>query len=112
MSYEPVGTTNTPTMDRSNGYEAVAEDFIIRRTGSSAGVATVRTWAKDLPTGAAVLDLGCGHGVPISEALLGQGVSLYAVDASPILVAAFRARFPSVPVECNAVEDSDFFGRS
>jgi hypothetical protein len=28
------------------------------------------------------------------------------------MVAAFRARFPTVPVECAAVEDSDFFGRT
>lgn len=28
------------------------------------------------------------------------------------MVKAFRARFPAVPVECAAVEDSDFFGRT
>jgi hypothetical protein len=28
------------------------------------------------------------------------------------MVAAFRARFPTVPVECAAVEESDFFGRT
>jgi hypothetical protein len=28
------------------------------------------------------------------------------------MVATFRARFPNVPVECVAVEDSDFFGRT
>lgn len=33
-------------------------------------------------------------------------------DASPTMVAAFRARFPTVPVECAAVEESDFFGRT
>ena len=32
------------------------------------GVATVRHWATSLPKGAAVLDIGCGLGVPISEA--------------------------------------------
>jgi cyclopropane fatty-acyl-phospholipid synthase-like methyltransferase len=62
-----------------------------------------------LPSGAAVLDLGCGTGVPISQALIERGFKVYGVDASPAIVAAFRARFPSVPVECAAVEDSDFF---
>lgn len=37
---------------------------------------------------------------------------MYGVDASPRMVVAFRARFPRVPVECAAVEDSDFFGRT
>ena len=101
-----------PDLDKSNGYEAVANDFISRRTTSSVGVATTREWAKTLPRCAQVLDLGCGHGVPISEALLDEGVNLYAIDASPTLVAAFRARFQGVPVECNAVEDSEVFGRS
>jgi cyclopropane fatty-acyl-phospholipid synthase-like methyltransferase len=65
-----------------------------------------------LPKGGTVLDLGCGTGIPISELFIERGFDLCAVDASPRMVAAFRARFPEVPVECNAVEDSDFFGRT
>jgi cyclopropane fatty-acyl-phospholipid synthase-like methyltransferase len=65
-----------------------------------------------LPGGATVLDLGCGTGVPISQALIERGFHVYGVDASPTMVAAFRASFPTVPVECAAVEDSDFFGRT
>jgi len=49
---------------------------------------------------------------PISQALIERGFKVYGVDASPTIVAAFRARFPSVPVECAAVEDSDFFART
>lgn len=33
------------------------------------------------------------------------------MDASPSLIAAFRARFPDAPADCNSVEDSPFFGR-
>jgi SAM-dependent methyltransferase len=50
--------------------------------------------------------------VPISQVLIERGFHVYGVDASPTMVAAFRARFPTVPVECAAVEDSDFFGRT
>ncbi|MGH8252383.1 MAG: class I SAM-dependent methyltransferase [Steroidobacteraceae bacterium] len=82
------------------------------RADSSVGVAAVREWAKTLPSGAAVLDLGCGHGVPISQALVDDGANVYGIDASPSMIAAFRCRFPDVPAECNAVEDSDFFGRA
>lgn len=82
-----------------------------RRTGSSVGVATVRAWANALPPGAAALDLGCGHGMPISQALVDEGLAVYGIDASPTMIAAFRARFPNAPAECGAVEDSQFFGR-
>jgi 2-polyprenyl-3-methyl-5-hydroxy-6-metoxy-1,4-benzoquinol methylase len=65
-----------------------------------------------LPAGATILDLGCGTGLPISQALIERGFNVYGVDASPTIVAAFRANFPKVPVECAAVEDSDFFGQT
>jgi len=65
-----------------------------------------------LPPAAAVLDLGCGTGVPISQVLIERGFNVYGMDASPTMVAAFRARFPTAPVACAAVEESDFFGRA
>jgi SAM-dependent methyltransferase len=34
------------------------------------------------------------------------------VDASPTMVAAYKARFPRVPVECAAAGESGFFGRT
>jgi SAM-dependent methyltransferase len=98
--------------DASNGYEAVASEFIAGRSRSAVGVATVRAWCTDLPRGATVLDLGCGPGVPITQALLDTGLSVYGIDASPSMIAALRARFPNVPAECAAVEHSRFFGRT
>lgn len=97
-------------VDRSNGYEAVAHEYMKRR--SEIGAQTIREWAKTLPQGAAVLDLGCGHGVPISRVLIECGCSVYAVDASRHMVEAFRRRFPDVPVAHEAVEESSFFDRS
>lgn len=97
--------------DRSNGYEAIAGDFARART-PTIGPRVVREWAKTLPRGTAVLDLGCGHGVPISQALLEDGFTVYGVDASPTLVSKFRERFPQVQVECSPVEDSLFFSRT
>ena len=103
---------NDSSADGSNGYEDVAGEFMSRRGTPDVGAATVREWATTLPQGAVVLELGCGHGVPISGALLAGGATLYGIDASPSLIAAFRSRFPDVPVECSAVDASDFFGRS
>jgi hypothetical protein len=54
-------------MDRSNGCEDAAAEFLARRgSGHSAGVGanSVRTWARTLPRAAAVIDLGCGLGFP------------------------------------------------
>lgn len=98
-------------MDRSNGYETVSGEFMSIRSRSNTGVATVRNWAKSLSPGGTVLDVGCGHGMPISETLMDEGFTVYGIDASPSMVAAFRSRFPNAPVECGAIEDSRFFGR-
>lgn len=98
--------------DPSNGYEAAAPEFIRRREQSSIGAAMVRTWARSLPRGGAILDLGCGAGVPISEALTNEGFVVYGIDASPTLAAAFRRRFPHAHLVCEGIEHSRFFDRT
>ena len=101
-------------MDRSNGYEQVAAEFLAGRgSARSAGVGakTVRNWARTLAPGAAVIDLGCGPGFPITAVLIDESLHVYGVDAAPTLVQAFRCNFPNTPVVCEAVEDSTFFGR-
>ncbi|GCE29825.1 putative methyltransferase [Dictyobacter alpinus] len=102
-------------MDRSNGYERVAAEFLARRgsgrlTGVGANV--VRKWAQTLPCRAAVLDLGCGPGFPITEILVAEGLTVFGVDAAPSFVQAFRRNLPNIPVVCEAVQDSHFFHRT
>lgn len=96
----------------SNGYEGVATEFMTRRGRGEIGLETVRAWSRGLTPGASILDLGCGHGLPISQALLDDGFELHGIDAAPTLVAAFRRRCPDARVVCEAVEYSRFFGRS
>jgi 2-polyprenyl-3-methyl-5-hydroxy-6-metoxy-1,4-benzoquinol methylase len=100
--------------DKSNGYEEIALTFIYGRgrNHSGVGASVVADWSQMLSAGATVLDLGCGTGLPISQALIERGFNVYGVDASPTIVGAFRANFPNTPVECAAVEDSDFFGQT
>ena len=94
--------------DPSNGYEAVANEFTSGRVRSPIiGVATVREWARDLPRGGTVLDVGCGTGAPISQTLIELGFRVHGVDASPTMIAAFRARFPDAPSECAPAETSE-----
>jgi SAM-dependent methyltransferase len=102
----------TESTDPSNGYEAVANGFISGRLRSSVGASAVRAWVKTLPKGATVLDLGCGSGVPISQVIVDEGLTVCGVDASPSMIAAFRTRFPEAAAECRPVEESEFFGRA
>jgi len=101
---------STIPRDTSNGYEDVAEDFMSARN-VRIGPSTVREWSRTLPPGSSILDLGCGHGVPVSKILIEEGFDVYGVDGSAKLIRAFRERFPGAHAECSAVEDSEFFGR-
>ncbi len=72
----------------------------------------MQAWAQAFPPGATVLDLGSGPGEPSTRILREAGLATYAVDASSTMVAAFRVRFPGVPIEQNTVEASEFFERT
>jgi 2-polyprenyl-3-methyl-5-hydroxy-6-metoxy-1,4-benzoquinol methylase len=97
--------------DPSNGYEAVASEFVEVRRTSEIGLGTVRKWANQLPANAAVLDLGCGAGFPVSVELSRLGFRIAGIDASPTLIAEFRRVLPEAPWACEPVEHSTFFGR-
>ncbi len=103
--------------DDSNGYEGIATIYIAgrgtrSRVGDSIGAAVVKAWAHAFAPGATVLDLGSGPGEPSTRILQEAGLTTYAVDASATMVAAFRERFPDVPIEQNTVEASAFFDRT
>lgn len=100
----------TGAPDRANGYEEHAETFV-RWRHPQIGLEIVRAWAAQFPPQAAVLELGCGHGV-VSQALADAGVTLYAVDSSPTLLRVLQERLPAVRTECATAEDSTYFGRS
>ena len=97
--------------DKSNGYEQVAGRFMSARN-PCIGAAIIREWSRTVAPRSAILDLGCGHGVPISQTLIEEGFTVFGVDASRTLIAAFRKRFPNAFVECAGVEDSEFFQRT
>lgn len=82
----------------TSSYEPCADAFAAARS-SSIGVGPVRDWTTRLPTGARVLDLGCGHGIPIGRALVKAGCRVHGIDLSPSLVAAFRVNLPGATAE-------------
>ena len=99
------------TTDYSAGWDAVAERFMAIR--STVGAELVRSWAKsNLPASAAILDIGCGSGVPIARALVEDGYSVWGIDASPSLIAAYRRHFPDMPAACEPAQHSAFFDRT
>ena len=100
-------------MDSSSAraYEAHARAFLEKRDRSTIGVGLVERWAGSLPAGCEVLEIACGGGIPVTRALAGAGLRLWAVDSSPTLVAEFQGRFPEVPVDCADALASDYFGR-
>lgn len=95
--------------DRSEGWEDIAAQFMAVRSGVGANL--VRSWARrNLRPGARIVDVGCGSGVPITQALVDEGFHVSGIDAAPTLVAAFRRRFPGLPAACEAAQDSGMFG--
>lgn len=102
-------------MDQSNGYEAISNDFLPRRGNTRSigiGVREVRNWARTLPTGSSVIDLGCGPGFPITSVLVDEELDAFGVDAAPSFVAAFQRNLPGTPILCEAVQVSRLFDRS
>ena len=51
-------------------------------------------FAAALPSGASVLDIGCGGGEPVAARLIARGLAITGVDSSPNLIARARHRFP------------------
>jgi 2-polyprenyl-3-methyl-5-hydroxy-6-metoxy-1,4-benzoquinol methylase len=99
------------TIDRSEGWDEVAEQFIAARSG--AGAALVRRWARDwLAPSSTIVDVGCGSGVPIAKALSEDGFQIYGIDASPKLITEFRRSVLGAQAVCEAAQDSRFFGLS
>lgn len=98
------------TPDASNGYDAVADDYI-RLRSQETGVNIVSNWAAAFKSGADVLDLGAGNGFPLTKILVDHSLSVFAIDASPKMVAAFRQNFPHIEIACEAAENSAFINR-
>jgi hypothetical protein len=71
--------------DPSNGYEGVAAEFLAgrgRAQSTAIGTSAVRGWARTLPHGAAVIDIGCGSVLPMTSVLFSEWLNVNAIDAS------------------------------
>lgn len=75
------------------------------------GIEEVEKFTALLQAGATILDLGCGHGLPMSKYLVEKGYDVYAIDNSQQLIAAYKINFPGVPVACEDIQDSSLFNK-
>ncbi|MEM1151185.1 MAG: class I SAM-dependent methyltransferase [Pseudomonadota bacterium] len=95
--------------DTSNGYEAIAEAFMKAR--SDAGLEVVSSWTMRLPKGSSIIDVGAGHGLPVTQALVDAGLDVYAIEPAPTLFSALRHALPGICAACEPAETSTFFDR-
>ena len=97
----------------AEAYERQAEAFLARRDTMATGRAVIAGWAASLPAGTEVIELACGGGYPVTQALVECGAELriWALDSSATLLQRFNLRFPEVPTQCASALQSDFFGR-
>jgi 2-polyprenyl-3-methyl-5-hydroxy-6-metoxy-1,4-benzoquinol methylase len=66
-----------------SGYDRMAEQYLATKDPEDPlALAALEDLASFVPQGAAVLDLGCGAGVPVTRWLAGRGFAVTGVDVS------------------------------
>jgi ubiquinone/menaquinone biosynthesis C-methylase UbiE len=77
-------------------YDLIADWYRGDRS-RSIGVTQALTAVEALPHGSRILDLGCGNGWPITDALVNAGHRLVGLDSSRGMLERFRRNLPHVP---------------
>ncbi|MEQ1871864.1 MAG: class I SAM-dependent methyltransferase [Vicinamibacterales bacterium] len=77
-------------------YDLIADWYAAERVDHT-GVPEALALARLLPAGARVLDIGCGNGKPITEALLTADVRVVGMDSATTMLARFRLNVPAAP---------------
>src|SRR2546430_16921649 len=78
-------------------YDRIAGWYAAER-GVTVGASEALAVAATLPAESRILDVGCGNGVPISEALVNAGHRVVGLDSSAGMLAHFRVNLPVTPV--------------
>ena len=93
-----------PRITVKNGYDKIAETYLASRTTDSEDVRLLDELIRRLPQGAAVLDAGCGAGVPIAR-ILARSFSVTGVDFSESQIALARRLVPDAEFLCQDMTD-------
>jgi ubiquinone/menaquinone biosynthesis C-methylase UbiE len=76
-----------------DGYDKIGECYLAARQ-EGGDVALLPELARRLRPGAAVLDAGCGAGVPVMRNLMGVGLSLVGLDLAKTQLSLAQPRIP------------------
>ncbi len=100
----------TVTLGRLHEYDLIADWYVAERHGPI-GVPETEALVAALPAGAAVLDVGCGPGLPLTKVLVDAGCNVTGLDSAPRMLEHFHRNFPDLPTICAAIQDCDLSGR-
>jgi ubiquinone/menaquinone biosynthesis C-methylase UbiE len=78
-------------------YDLIADWYWTDR-GRTVGVTEALAVAATFRVGSRILDLGCGNGVPITEALVKADCRIIGLDSSTGMLAHFRDNLSGIPV--------------
>jgi SAM-dependent methyltransferase len=83
-----------------DGYDTVSETYRADDAGDGQEGPWLEELASLLPQAAAVLDLGCGNGVPAARWLTARGYRVTGVDISPVQIERARRLVPDATFLC------------
>ncbi|MGH7557216.1 MAG: class I SAM-dependent methyltransferase [Gemmatimonadota bacterium] len=92
-------------------YDEISDWFAATRS-TEAGLPDIADFVRPLRPRSKILELGCGHGIPISRFLIQSGFELFAIDSSVRMISRFRATFPDTRAQRATIQESDFFNTS
>jgi SAM-dependent methyltransferase len=91
------------------GYDRMAESYLGSKDPvDPTTLAALEEAARTLPSGAAVLDLGCGAGVPVTRWLADRGLAVTGVDFSARQLELARRLVPAANLLQADMTDLDF----
>ena len=89
------------------GYNAIADRYLDERTRDSEDIRLLDDLIGRLPTGANVLDAGCGAGVPVAQ-ILGKQFNVTGVDFSEAQIELAKKHVPDANFICQDMTKLDF----
>src|SRR5687767_7046163 len=92
-----------------DAYDLIADWYASDRD-LNVGLPEVLSLAASLAPGARVLDVGCGNGVPLTQALLSRGFEVVGVDSSIRMLERFRVACPRARAVCGTIQSCDLGG--
>jgi SAM-dependent methyltransferase len=103
----PDGAGEWPFIRQLNqkAYDIISDDYQEEYFSNPLLTEMFDAWLAELPSGAKVLDAGCGHGDPVIARLLEKGLQVTGSDLSPRMLARAQEKFPTVTLVNQTVSE-------